>query len=235
MPGRGGGRATRPTGEGALPDRRPGASGRTSAGRADSGPVIRARLATRADVPDLATALAGAFRADPVWRWIVGDVDRYDRRAAAMFAPETAVKLRYGHTYTTDDRGGAALWAPPGTWRGTLADAVKVALPMLRLTGPAGAKRGLGVLRASERAHPKDDEHWYLAVLGTHPDQQSRGVGTALLAPVLERCDLDGAGAYLESSNPANVPFYERQGFAPLRTITPGGSPPLTLMWRDPR
>lgn len=197
--------------------------------------MIRARLATRADVPDLATALAGAFRTDPVWRWVVGDIDRYDRRAEAMLGPETAVKLRYGHSYTTDDRAGAALWAPPGTWRGTLADAVRVARPMLRLTGLAGARRGLGVLRASERAHPKDDQHWYLAVLGTHPDHQSRGVGAALLKPVLDRCDLDGVGAYLESSNPANVGFYERHGFRPTAVVTPNGSPPLTLMWRDPQ
>jgi GNAT superfamily N-acetyltransferase len=197
--------------------------------------VIQARNATRADVPALATALAGAFRGDPIWSWIAPDLDRWDARAEGAFAPETAVKIRYGHTYTTDDRAGAALWAPPGTWRGTAGDALKVLWPMFRLTGVAGSRRGIGVLRASERAHPEGDDHWYLAVLGTHPDQQGRGVGSALLRPVLERCDLDGSGAYLESSKPENVPFYERHGFAVTGVITPGGSPPLTLMWRDPR
>ncbi|QYG93485.1 GNAT family N-acetyltransferase [Iamia sp. SCSIO 61187] len=197
--------------------------------------MLRARIATRADVPALATALAGAFRSDPLWHWMVGDLDRWDVRAAGAFAAEAAVKVRYGHTYTTDDRAGAALWAPPGTWKGTLGDARRVALPMLRLTGGVGARRGLGVLRACERAHPPSPDHWYLAVLGTHPDHQGRGVGSALLRPVLERCDLDGTGAYLESSKPENVAFYERHGFRATDTITPGGSPPLTLMWRDPR
>ena len=158
----------------------------------------------------------------------------WDAHAERAFALEVAVKLKYGHTYTTDDRAGAALWAPPGTWRGSVGDALRVMAPMARLTG-RGTRRGLTVLRASERAHPKDHDHWYLAVLGTHPDHQGLGVGSSVLQPVLERCDLDGSGAYLESSKPENVPFYERHGFAVTDVIDPGGSPPLTLMWRDPR
>jgi GNAT superfamily N-acetyltransferase len=183
--------------------------------------MLRARNAIRADVPALGTALAAAFRTDPLWRWITGDdPDRWDARAAAAFAPEVAAKLPYGHSYTTDDRAGAAF---------------QVAWPMLRLCGVAGARRGVGVLRACERAHPPGDDHWYLALLGTHPDHQGRGVGSAVLEPVLQRCDLDGAGAYLESSKPENVPFYERHGFRVTDVITPGGSPPMTLMWRDPQ
>ncbi|HYI62059.1 MAG TPA: GNAT family N-acetyltransferase [Acidimicrobiales bacterium] len=195
---------------------------------------MQARLATTADIEHLGAALAAAFATDPVWGWVVGDADRWDRRAPAMFAAEVAAKRRYGHTYTTDDRGGAALWAPPGTWRGTAAEAFRLAPPMLRLTGGAGARRGIGLLRATDRAHPKGD-HWYLALLGTHPDHQGRGVASSALAPVLERCDLDGTGAYLESSNPANVPFYERHGFRVTDRVAPGGCPPLDLMWRDPQ
>ena len=33
-------------------------------------------------------------------------------------------------------------------------------------------------------------------VLGTDPDHQGRGLGSALMAPVLEHCDRDGVGAY---------------------------------------
>jgi ribosomal protein S18 acetylase RimI-like enzyme len=197
--------------------------------------VLRARIATRADVPALGTALAAAFRSDPVWRWMTGaSPERWEARAGEAFAREVAVKVRYGHSYTTDDRVGAALWAPPGTWRGSVGDALRSAGPMLRLCGASGSRRGLGLLRSMEKVHPKGD-HWYLAVLGTDPAHQGRGVGSALLQPVLERCDLDGTGAYLESSKPENVPFYERHGFRATDVIEPGGCPPMTLMWRDPR
>ncbi len=195
--------------------------------------MATARHATPADVDPLADALTAAFATDPLWRWMIPDGDRWWRRAPAMFAHEVAGRTRQGHTYTTDDRAGVALWAPPGLWRTPWTGMVGAVPSMLALTGVAGGRRGLGLLRAIEAAHP-EGHHWYLAVLGTHPDHRHRGVASAVLRPVLDRCDLDGTGAYLESSNPENIPFYERHGFRVTDEVRPGGSPPVALMWRDP-
>jgi hypothetical protein len=51
----------------------------------------------------------------------------------------------------------------------------------------------------------------------------------------LDRCDRQGLGAYLESSNIRNVPFYERHGFRVLAEVSP--SPEFTArpMWREPQ
>jgi ribosomal protein S18 acetylase RimI-like enzyme len=86
-----------------------------------------------------------------------------------------------------------------------------------------------------EKAHAEQPDHYYLAVLGTHPDQQGRGVGSALMAPVLAKCDAEGVGAYLESSKESNVPFYERHGFAVVGEVTFPSGPTIWPMWRDPR
>ena len=52
---------------------------------------------------------------------------------------------------------------------------------------------------------------------------------------MLERCDREGVGAYLESSKERNVAFYGRHGFRVTgETRFPRG-PRLWLMWRDPR
>lgn len=192
-----------------------------------------ARLATRTDVATLADVLVGAFATDPIWRWLAPDDERYTSRAPALFAEELHQKLRQGHVYTTDERAGAALWAPPGMWKTSPRGALGALVPGLRLLGTRGIRRGIGLVSRMERAHPTEP-HWYLAVLGTHPDHQGQGVGSAVLAPVLARCDLDGVAAYLESSNPANVAFYQRHGFRVIRQITPTDGPPLDLMWRDP-
>lgn len=78
--------------------------------------------------------------------------------------------------------------------------------------------------------------HWYLATLGTAPERQGRGVGSTLLATVLDRLDEEGLPAYLESSKERNVAFYARHRFEVVRElVVPHGGPRLWLMWREPR
>jgi ribosomal protein S18 acetylase RimI-like enzyme len=65
--------------------------------------------------------------------------------------------------------------------------------------------------------------------------RQGRGLGSALLKAGLARCDAEGAAAYLESSNPKNVPLYERHGFEVIGLVQPADFPPLIPMLRPAR
>lgn len=47
--------------------------------------------------------------------------------------------------------------------------------------------------------------------------------------------DRDGSLAYLESTKPGNVPFYDRFGFVPCGKIEVGSHPPVSTMIRRPR
>ena len=51
----------------------------------------------------------------------------------------------------------------------------------------------------------------------------------------LSRCDAEHAPAYLESSKPDNVPYYERFGFEVTGEIVVPNGPTLIPMWRRPR
>src|SRR4029078_5686236 len=85
-----------------------------------------------------------------------------------------------------------------------------------------------------ERRHPPEP-HLYLAVLGTDPPAQGRGIGTAVLRPGLDLCDREGLPAYLESSKESNVGFYARFGFRVIAEVRmPGEGPTVWLMWRNP-
>ena len=86
-----------------------------------------------------------------------------------------------------------------------------------------------------EMSHPSGPPHWYLAVLGTDPSAQGQGLGSAVLAPVLQRCDEDGVGAYLESSKESNIAFYSRHGFRLTGEVHLLKGPQMWKMWRDPR
>ncbi len=143
--------------------------------------------------------------------------------------------LREDEVWTDPGRSAAALWAPPERWRTTLGEDLALARGMLapRLL-PRAPLVVQGMLKI-ERSHPPAPPHWYLAILGTAPEAQGRGLGSSVLAPVLERCDADGVGAYLESSKESNIAFYARHGFRVTRELRLPRGPRLWAMWRDAR
>ncbi len=193
------------------------------------------RKATPADIDPMAEVLAASFNEDPILDYLFPQphVARTYRR---FFEHELrSVYLKHDETWTTvDGVRGAALWAPPGKWKVGFWEIVRSAPLFVRLMGRR-LPRGLRALGVIEGAHPPGD-HYYLAVLGTEPSAQGLGVGSALMAPVLQRCDQQGLGAYLESSKERNVPFYARHGFEVTRELAlPGGGPKIWPMWREPR
>ncbi len=116
-----------------------------------------------------------------------------------------------------------------------VSDIAKQAPSAIRLFGTR-LPVALRALDETDKVHPSEP-HWYLALLGTDPDHQGKGYGTAAISPVLDICDRDGTPAYLESSKEQNVPFYERHGFEVTSTLdlSKGKGPRLWLMWREPR
>jgi ribosomal protein S18 acetylase RimI-like enzyme len=183
------------------------------------------------------TALLGrAFQHDPLWHWALGRDATDERRArlTRFFDVVTRkVHARQELVFTVGDFAAAAVWMPPGTWRFTLGDEARVAPGVVAAFGAMGTVRLLKLLVGVERVHLREP-HYYLFAIGTDPEQQGRGAGSALLAPMLARCDDEKMPAYLESSNPANLPFYRRHGFEATGELRFGDAV-VTPMRRDPR
>jgi ribosomal protein S18 acetylase RimI-like enzyme len=195
----------------------------------------RLERVTKADLPALSGVLARAFLDDPVAEWAFR-VDKLRLKALERFQG-TRMKQLIGEqeVWTDSERRCAALWAPPGRWKMSFGEvaAMMPAFAHPRLIGrmPIAA---IGWEKLEQR-HPHDPPHWYLAVLGTDPSAQGQGLGSAVMGPVLERCDTDGVGAYLESSKETNIAFYSRHGFQVTEEIHLLSGPPMWKMWRDPR
>ena len=197
-------------------------------------PAPSTRPARRSDIPALASMLARAFYDDPVAIWSCKP-DRLRPKVLERFhGTRLRQLLEHEEVWTDEGLNCAALWAPPKHWReGVRADleiARSVLHPRLLWRMPL---LGIG-FGGMEVAHPKGPPHWYLAVLGTDPSAQGRGLGSAVLRPVLDRCERDGVGAYLESSKERNIDFYARHGFKVPREIQLPRGPKLWAMWRQP-
>lgn len=192
------------------------------------------RRATVADIPALSRVLARAFQDDPVMAWACPGARRRAEHGRRFFGARLRQLLPREEVWTTDARDGAALWAPAGAWHASLRET----LELLPATIAGRSLHRLPLILAGlarvEARHPKEP-HAYLSVLGTDPAAQGRGVGSALLAPVLRTCDEDGVAAYLESSKERNLAYYARHGFRVLEELDLPRGPRVWLMWRDPR
>jgi len=196
------------------------------------------RPATSSDRAKLADALASAFSQDPLFTWMAGAGPNKPLEPKLRVLFDTFLKLdleREQHLVLADENDlGVAIWKAPNKWKMPTGDMLRALPSMLRAFGTK-APRMIGAISAIEKVHPKE-EHYYLEALGTRQDMQSKGVGSAVIRHMLDRCDAEGMPAYLESSNVRNVPFYARHGFEVTGEIVVGkGAPTVTAMWRDVR
>jgi GNAT superfamily N-acetyltransferase len=192
------------------------------------------RKATRADLPRLVDALAEAFEQDPPMRWFLPDASRRGdqmRKQFALFLK--TVHLRNDETYTTDDVVGGALWVPPGCYPPPFFAQLRVLPGLIRIYGASMTRAAQGV-KVMESNHPSRP-HFYLDSLGVEPASQGKGVGSALLKPVLDRCDRERIPAYLNAGSPRSRDLYLRHGFEVTEEFElPEDGPPLWRMWREP-
>ena len=191
-----------------------------------------ARPAVAAEIPAIARTLAKAFHDDPVMLHMLRVPAKRDRQMTTFFATEMKRALKMGAVITSDDQPAGAIWMAPGQWR--MGNLQLLSFMPVMLSWRSAIARSLRVLGRMEKVHPKEP-HWYLAVLGTHPDRQGQGLGSALLQPVLGECDRLEIPAYLETGTERNVAFYTRHGFKVTEEIQLPGGPPMWLMWREPR
>ena len=196
---------------------------------------MRVRPANSSDHEAIAAALAAAFATDPPLSFLIPDDRRREALLRRHFSASMPLYAASGAIWVSDDRSGAALWVAPGQYPFRLREELRVARARLEVFG-RWARRGIGAQLAVDRHHPHDPTHWYLDYIGVEPAGQGRGLGSALLAPMLARCDVERRGAYLNAGSPRSRDLYLRHGFAVRSEFRlPFGGPPLWRMWRDPR
>ena len=189
------------------------------------------------DQSKLTSTLASSFSRDPMFRFVFSSekVDherklKYFFSACLKFALSKDTTIHY-----SPDEQCVALWFHDHSWD----DKSSLIWIWYYLVKCFGMRRAWTFLEISGRLSKShlNEPHMYLWILGTHGDSQGRGLGGSVISKMLEECDQKQIPAYLESSNKANIPFYNRHGFRVLQEVPdlPDGCPPLTAMYRSPK
>ncbi|MEU2429426.1 GNAT family N-acetyltransferase [Streptomyces sp. NPDC007861] len=193
---------------------------------------VRIRQAGQADRETVARLLDEVFRHDPVSSWVFPDEDHRRRVHGVFMGVFADIALAEGRIDMTEDGTAAALWldVPAG-----LPDEEDDTPARMREIADPDNERAELVGRLTGAVHPHDRAHAYLLLIAVSPEHQGEGLGSALIAPVLERCDREGVPAYLEASNIRSRGLYERLGFAFTgRTVDLPDGPHMWPMWREP-
>jgi len=179
--------------------------------------MVEAELLEKGDERAAAAALTASHAEYPAFRHVFAHPDRRARALLPFFTATVHDARSFDATFVSRDQSRAlatVVSLPPGAFPWS-------ALRKLRAT-PALAR----VFAADPRAFPVFSRYganterafpiepcWYVETLGVRPDAQRTGLGSALLARVLELSDRARVSCYLETSDPTNVAFYQRFGF----------------------
>lgn len=200
----------------------------------ETSPDVQVRKAGPGDEAAVAHIIAAAFHNDPVGAWLIPDEDRRRRLFPEVFRWYFRAYLAHDETHVNAAGTGAALWLPAGRelFAGE-AEGARFMSALAELVGPDAGR--MAVMEDAFTAHLPSEPHLHLQLLAVVPEAQGRGIGSALMAEVLERADREGTAAYLEATSNRNRALYERHGFEYRGPIAIPGGPTLHAMWRDPR
>ncbi|MFJ6931156.1 GNAT family N-acetyltransferase [Streptomyces nigra] len=194
---------------------------------------VAIRTAGEADRELVVGLLDAAFQDDPVSSWVFPGEEHRRTTHPKLMAAFTDVVLAHGRIDLTEDGTACALWMS------VPADAQEQddeGPARLRAEVDPDNERVELIGRLTAGAHPAGRAHEYLWMIAAAPGRQGQGLGTALITSVLDRCDRDGLGAYLEASSARSRVLYERLGFAlEGRPLDLPDGPPMWPMWREPR
>jgi len=196
----------------------------------------------RLDWRDLRRAvdvMVRAYEHDPMMEYLFPPERRNMRTVRWFVATGIKYGLHYGDVYTTSGVNGVAIWLPPDHPEVKLAGMLRSGMIWLPIRlGRKVFRRLMHCLDITYRVHSEvmTGPHWYLYELAVEPDCQGKGIGSALIAPVIASADSEGLPCYLETFTDEGIVFYRKHGFEVVREYASRkGGPVCRYMVREPK
>jgi ribosomal protein S18 acetylase RimI-like enzyme len=189
----------------------------------ESGRRSQLQLLTMTDFKRAAYILYKAFLKDPLWQYLVPNINR--RQCAMIYFFKVFVKFNisnfkaFGISKPVD---GVAIWSSPYQKIMTLLGLFGTdLLNLISSRMIFSFFKALNIFYKSEELHRKyaSKPHYYLEAIGVLPKSQGKGLTSKLIRPFLQRADKEVVGVYVETMKVSNVGFYEHFGFKCVEKI----------------
>lgn len=188
---------------------------------------------TPEDLDAAIETLTTAFCRDPMYVALIED--ERARRPWVQFLMAGLVRPRGPRALWVGVDGGrrGALYATPSDHVSRIGAFAGLVAPLLRLPlEKLAVRRAMAVSRAVAKRVPRAP-FLHVHVVAVSDDARGQGVGGALLRHAIEVATAEQKLVHLETTNPTNVAFYEKLGFAVLDEVRCfEGAPPLWTMQR---
>jgi ribosomal protein S18 acetylase RimI-like enzyme len=160
--------------------------------------------------------LVRAFAEDPGIVHLFPDAVRRPAALAHLFRMQLRYGFRHGRVDGIPGDAAVAVWARPESAWPTWWQMSQVGL--LATPGVIGLTATWRLLRfhrvlETTRRRLLNAPHWYLFAIGVTPERKGQGLGGAMLRHGVDRARAAGFPCYLETTNPNNLPLYERHSF----------------------
>lgn len=171
--------------------------------------MIEANYTHKGRIVDI---LSGAFADNKSTNYVVKNDSKRLDRIRGLVAYSYDVCNAFGEVWLSDDQQACAMILLPDKKRTTLQSILWDARLATTCIGLSRIAKVLKRESTIKKYHPKDP-FYYLWYIGVDPKQQNKGIGSAFMQEILQRCDEERRPVYLETSTLRNLPWYKKYNF----------------------
>lgn len=156
--------------------------------------------------------LVAAFKDNQSVNFIVRQDERRLKRIAALMDYSFEMCYHFGDVWITEQQDGCALILYPHLKKFSLLAIwldVKLIFRAIGIPGIFKALKREGLIKKMQPKEPMA----YLWFIGIQPSAQKTGRGSRLLREVIESANSNALPTFLETSTPANLPWYKKFSF----------------------
>lgn len=156
--------------------------------------------------------LTASFADNRSVNYIIRKGEKQDKRIRALMNYSFEVCRRFGDVFLSSDRNACALIIYPDEKKTTFKSILLDIQLIFQCVGLKNIKKTLRRESLIKKVQPKE-AMTYLWFIGVTPAKQGKGIGSNLLADIIEYSKIRGKPVYLETSTLTNLPWYKKWGF----------------------